>query len=142
MGSRRMLLGISGHGAVDEGTMRPRQSLVPDAQSFGHTWTKIFDDDVSCAYDRCRVRTPGPGLEIEHDGALATVPHSEAGIGPARVTSWSFDLDDVSALVRQQRTGQGTRHILTELDDAHSTQRTSGWAPASLLVRIHHRASH
>src|SRR5438132_14289976 len=64
------------------------------------------------------------GFQIKHGALLAAIPRQPGGVATDRVTGGRFDLDNVSAEIRQDRGGKSASHAPTEVQNQESITRS------------------
>jgi hypothetical protein len=107
--------------------MLGRERFIANAETLGHSRTKIFHDDISGTHQRLRLGLACRRVQIDHDGLLAAIPGGKRRVHACRIPLRLFHLDDLGTLIGQQHTGQRSGNIVTKIDDAKATECTGAF---------------
>ena len=131
LGLERPAAAIARDAAIDQPRVERGQLRKADAQPLGNAGPEVVDQHIGLAHQAQQHGMVGLVLQVQHHAPLAAV-HAEEGaaFGLQRggvlaqvVAHGRLDLDDLGALVRQQRAAIGPRDIGAQIQHAHTAQR-------------------
>ena len=114
---------VSGDRAVHEAVVVATQGGIVDTQSCGRAGRERLDEHVGVAHEMLQRGHAVGCVEVQHDAALAAVPHDMAGRASHRVAAGRLDLDHRRTAVGQQHGGDGARGVAGQVEDGETLER-------------------
>ena len=137
-------MSIAGDGAVNQARVQRAHLRCAQAQSIGHSGSKVFEQDVRLCDQAAYGFKTGFLLHVDGEAALvAAQPHvsrrqpAHRGVPVTDEIAHSrfFHLDDIGAHIPQNPGAKRTGHGSFQRHDAHATE---GQRRALRLIKRHH----
>ena len=128
------ILPIAGNPPDHEARVFLMQHIRPKAHAFQIARAKILNQPIGAAEQRDQLRAIIRLFQIERDAELIAPMHAEpdsiaidiAAPAPHRVPAWGFDLDHLSAEVREQARGERGGNVMAKLHELEASEGEVG----------------